>query len=814
MEDGRASSPIRPASTAQNIRSRVRRPRTARACDACRAKKNRCDDAYPCSYCLKHGIQCMTMGQVVCGRPVDSSYVKNLEDEVRRLREQKERSPSARPRTSNSPPPAFSQLHHTPHSSSREIGPRQDQSASPSPRPGHRTTNPGSGQQEVSEVNQHTRNVEFYGSSSVVALLSVVESASGGGGGGAGNGRHSSGNGGGDDHPSTAATGGIEDAAGSIVSALHNPAYSPASNNPGSTSHEQNPTAKATHPVMQDSCGPPFPDPAQCHIFVLNFFSSIHYIHPILDKAGFLRELAERGGNSDSSSPTDSSFDALYYAILSLGALVGPRDDEPVGGISNVEWSRAFFKEAVRRHLRSGMVTDLNMVQCYFILAKVCQNELNPHLAYMYIGLAVRTALAMGINRQPRSRTARNPAQMKAETRTWWGLYSLEVEMSFSMGRPDTLGSDRYHNRHFPVMETGRAPANSSSTSDLDTPEPSHCAIIKVMVDLSRIMKGIGAKIYLSDEIDLRTVDLAFTLQSELDEWTETVPAEIRPRPNPSDLVSLKSARDPQWVKRQRLVLTLRYLNLRILMFGSLLLPSSSSPNRDSAAAMMRSPNAQRGIRICIESARNTIEIIFMMYQHHDFFRTWFYNTTYVSFAASIIVVYVLKLSSQIEQTEVDDLLQVVSRAIEVLETMDECIVALKSAKLLRGAMERARRSSRHNRGALLAEPMIFSGSGVAPVMSNTRGSRQSAFQDGIIGADAHRLGGGGGGLDGSSNYQAAALGQADGVRGPSPINDPGLLLNHYWGPVNFLDVDNAMTMDFCFQFDELHGGHSGLFNM
>lgn len=131
-------------------------------------------------------------------------------------------------------------------------------------------------------------------------------------------------------------------------------------------------------------------------------------------------------------------------------------------------------------------------------------------------------------------------------------------EMSFSMGRPDTLGSDRYHNRHFPVMETGRAPANSSSTSDLDTPEPSHCAIIKVMVDLSRIMKGIGAKIYLSDEIDLRTVDLAFTLQSELDEWTETVPAEIRPRPNPSDLVSLKSARDPQWVKRQRLVLTLR----------------------------------------------------------------------------------------------------------------------------------------------------------------------------------------------------------------------------------------------------------------
>jgi hypothetical protein len=126
------------------------------------------------------------------------------------------------------------------------------------------------------------------------------------------------------------------------------------------------------------------------------------------------------------------------------------------------------------------------------------------------------------------------------------------------MGRPDTLGADRYHNRHFPVIETERGTTSPALIPDYDTSEPSHCAIIKVMVDLSRIMKDIGTKIYLSDEIDLRTVNLAFTLQSELDEWVESVPAEIRPRPNPSDLVSLKFAKDPQWVKRQRLVLTLR----------------------------------------------------------------------------------------------------------------------------------------------------------------------------------------------------------------------------------------------------------------
>ena len=38
----------------------------------------------------------------------------------------------------------------------------------------------------------------------------------------------------------------------------------------------------------------------------------------------------------------------------------------------------------------------------------------------MYIGLAVRTALAMGINREPGADTKKDTAQLRAESRTWW----------------------------------------------------------------------------------------------------------------------------------------------------------------------------------------------------------------------------------------------------------------------------------------------------------------------------------------------------------------------------------------------------------
>lgn len=40
--------------------------------------------------------------------------------------------------------------------------------------------------------------------------------------------------------------------------------------------------------------------------------------------------------------------------------------------------------------------------------------------SYMYIGLAVRTALAMGINREPDPDTSKPASMVKAETRLWW----------------------------------------------------------------------------------------------------------------------------------------------------------------------------------------------------------------------------------------------------------------------------------------------------------------------------------------------------------------------------------------------------------
>jgi hypothetical protein len=179
---------------------------------------------------------------------------------------------------------------------------------------------------EVSVVNRHTKNVEFYGSSSSMSLLSRVQENQ---------------------------SQDVDENESSLVSQLHNPSFfSPP---PAIESPLDVPANNTTSYIHQ------------CRAFLNGFFGSIHYIHPIIDKVSFLARCEDLWSNR-SSSP-GRSFMALYYSLLSLGALVGPRDEEG-GPVSNIEWSRKFFDKSRTLCSELSMTTDLEMVQCFFFMVR------------------------------------------------------------------------------------------------------------------------------------------------------------------------------------------------------------------------------------------------------------------------------------------------------------------------------------------------------------------------------------------------------------------------------------------------------------
>ncbi|KAK2810146.1 hypothetical protein FQN50_003115 [Emmonsiellopsis sp. PD_5] len=579
--------PERPASP------RKRKRRAIQACERCRQKKYKCDESWPCFHCAKSGLQCTYPGGPRHpDDPPTASYIQSLETRIKELTARLEIKEDSSP---NSQQRLFAL-------------PLVDRTRGPAGSPD---------ESELTDVNQHTNAIEFYGSTSSIAFLGQIQKLRG-------------------NRVSTA-----EDTP-SLVSTLHNSAFSPHSAAITSAKRSDNFYFK------------------QAHVFMDAYFGSIHFIHPFIDKEDFVSRANDLWFGR--SAPPDASFMALYLSLLSVGALVRTWDEEQLDGLTRFEWSRRLFNEAQAYLVELQFSTDLETVQSLYLMASppppLCPNQV-PKLSYMYLGLAVRTCLSAGFNRESSNPKNKDSIWL---SRAWWGLFSQEIEMSFSLGRPDTLGMDEYHNRRIPE------------------PDDSEYAIIPCMVTFAYIIRKVSIGIYHSNSPVEDTISLALEIEEELDVWLRNLPDNIRPSPlRPPHMGAL---REPKWCRRQRLVLEIRYHNVKMLLFRPYL--SYYIQNQKLAPDIVKTV-----VDKCLSSAKRTIEIMYDTFRVHVFFRTWFYNCVYCSFAVSILLLYTIR----VENSSVPANIRFVEMAVEILEAMDESVVARKSAEIIKHYLGEAQNS-------------------------------------------------------------------------------------------------------------------------
>ncbi|CAI7613658.1 unnamed protein product [Penicillium bialowiezense] len=591
--------PIAPADTP--AAKRTKRPRAAQACDRCRLKKYKCDEQYPCLHCKKNDLICVYQGNYrerESGR--SANYVTDLEKKVEELSSRLRASES----TTQGASPGGPAAETTPCSMPNTSTPREMAKA-----PETRAESADSGENEINEFNHHTNGVEFHGSTSSAAIIGLLKKA-----------RDPKGQ----EEPQP------RPGDYSLISTLHNPSFSPAYvAGPGQilSIEQQN--------YYFD----------QAHIFMNGYFENIHFVHPFIDKEDFLLRANDLWFNR--SRTPEPSFVALYLSILSVGSLVRVWDEGTLAGLGRFEWSRKLFAEAqvYLNHLRFS--NDLETVQCLYVMAKVCQNELNPNLAYMYLGLAVRTCLSAGFNREVPS-PGDNGQRSGWISKTW-------CEMSFSVGRPDTLGMDEYHNRSIPPRDD------------------SEFAIIPWMIDFAQIIRRVSVQIYHSRISLQEKLQIALQIEMEMDRWLARLPEKIKPDIGGYRL-SRSALRDPKWARRQRLVLGIRYYNVKMLLFR---------PFLSHFTRKLRHPPTELDLTIdkCLDSAMKTLQVVHDIYRVHTFFRCWWYNTTYVMFATSTLLLPMSKLGMS---PETMPLLRSVEMGVEILEAMEESVVARKSVEIIR----------------------------------------------------------------------------------------------------------------------------------
>ncbi|SPJ88565.1 related to C6 transcription factor [Fusarium torulosum] len=580
---------------------RRRNPRAVLACERCRLKKYKCSEAQPCIHCKRSGAECK-YGRGYRVANDQASLISTVSNESGNLNLQVQQpSPQVQPieqsptPISQSPRPGPA-VHPSPFSARTRLQPvlisDEAQAIAVSP----------SEESEIAEVNQHTNGIEYHGNTSSMSFLGSLQRL--------GEQRAT---------PLDAA----ERKAFSLVSVLHNPSFV----------SRRNFTSDLTAALAADGFYS-----KRANTFIEGYFGGIHYVHPIIDKEEFLSRADElrRGTNG-----SDVHFIALYLSVLSLGALTRTWDESTLDGLDRFQWSRKLFAEAQTVLDEIQFSSKLETIQCFYVMAKVCQNELNPNLAYMYLGWAIRSCLAAGMNRETPSPNGKNGMNM---SRIWWGIYSLEIEMSFLLGRPDTLGQDEYHNRAMPQVDN------------------SEYAIISAMVQFGRIMRRVSIGIYHSQLPTPETIGLACEIERQMDSWVDALPQRRG-----------TSLKDPDWRRKQRLVLELRYHNVRMLLFRPFVTQCAREPRQPSDELM-------RAVEKCVSSAQKTIEIVYEAYKVHTYFRTWWYNTTYITIAASVLLLY----ESRTKERSPTNTLALIETAIEILDVMDESIVARNAAEVIR----------------------------------------------------------------------------------------------------------------------------------
>jgi hypothetical protein len=486
---------------------------------------------------------------------------------------------------------------------------------------------------ELRDINEHTKSIEFHGNTSSMSFLALVQNQD----------QNATDTNLPHPHP--------EQQKSSLVSTLHNTAF-----------HLDPQMHPSTGDVtLEDECY----YFRHSRLFLDAYFDSLHFIHPILERDEFLARCEDLWfGRSEKQT---RSFVALYYSVLSLGALIRSWDESLLAGLNRFQWSRKLFTHAKLALGEVRSTNDLETIQCLIFMAKVCQNELNPHLAYMYLGMAVRASLSAGYHRESVSKggicTPTDTAT--AISKTWWGLYSLEIEMSFSLGRPDSLGLEEHHNRrHPPIVD-------------------SETAILPIMIPFAHITRRVSVAMYLSKASMREKISWTDEIESQMDVWLSTLPEKIRPGATREN-DSFRILKDPKWARRQRLVLQIRYWNVKMVLYRPCLIYASQNAQRLPVVL-------EATVAKCVDAARNTIEIMHETFRHHVFFRTWWYNTTYILYAASIILCYATRVASSPEKP---DLFRLIDMTVEIFEAMEECFVARKAGEMIKQSLSNARKQA------------------------------------------------------------------------------------------------------------------------
>ncbi|EKM58700.1 uncharacterized protein PHACADRAFT_253191 [Phanerochaete carnosa HHB-10118-sp] len=395
-----------------------------------------------------------------------------------------------------------------------------------------------------------------------------------------------------------------------------------------------------------------FPEPSLMNDLLDNYFQKIHRNFPLLHRPTFLQNIAS------GLHLIDEGFGATVLLVCALGARFSYNPAALMPGLTSWHWAgwRWFQQVRAMRKLIPLTMTTLYDLQVAALAGAYVAVLSMPQSNYAIMGYAVRLAQDLGAHR----RVAYEPeptVEGELRKRAFWCLLVMDRGACSNLGRPCDV-KDEDFDIGYPIECDDEYWVTDDPQRAFKQPvgQPSTVAYFNCALKLERIHVHTLRTIYspqgaksLSDPE--RAQQIVAELDSELNQWVDSIPEHLRYDPNREDVP----------FAGQSASLHASYHSLRIFIHR----PFIMTPRRHV-------PLPFPSLAICTNAARSCIQVLDRYFTLSGQALVFRYHLTSLFSSVIILLLHVWSETQSGSTTDVTKELEYVHKALRIFKDLEE----------------------------------------------------------------------------------------------------------------------------------------------
>lgn len=259
----------------------------------------------------------------------------------------------------------------------------------------------------------------------------------------------------------------------------------------------------------------------------------------------------------------DQKFLPLFHSSMALGHLFGKDERSSVtqDGYENaIQQGFVHFKTA-RQLMDIADCRDLMSIQAVMMMIIFLQSSAKLSQCYAYVGVALRSALRMGLHRNYNGNF--DPVEAETRKRVFWVVRKMDIYVGAMLGLPQTL-SDEDIDQEFPtevddeyVTKDGILPMPEGQVSIM-TAFNAHTRLVQLLQKIVRYVYPIKVQ-----DKEIGSGDQSYSvpfsaireIESDLEQWKNDLPSILNP-----------SAAPERYTRIQQL-LRLSYAHAQVMLY-------------------------------------------------------------------------------------------------------------------------------------------------------------------------------------------------------------------------------------------------------